>query len=233
MITKQELTDSHEGKNSIFAYLAHDLKTPILAQSKILDLILENRFGAITSPQREVIAELRNSCEYMKHLVQDIISLYKFENHQMILRNEVFCVREVINEVIQELSVLSSAKHLLLTFITETNPSYLTGDRIQIKRCIINLMSNAITYSTENSEIIIKSDKTQNELIFSVMNKSSFLLPEVMESFFDKFKSNHFQGNSGLGLYIVKQIISAHRGSVFVNKIKNNACVFGFKIPVD
>lgn len=235
MITKQKTNKGEviEDKPSVFAYLAHDLKTPIFAQLKILDLILGNNFGEITQAQREIMIELKNSCEYMKNLSQNILSLYSFLNHKMKFQKEIFCPNQVIQEIIQELSVFSEEKNQSLTYITESKSSYLIGDKIQIKRCMINLISNAITYSPVNSEIIIKSDKTENEFIFSVTNKSSYLLPEIIEPFFDKFKTINSQGNSGLGLYIVKQIILACDGNVFAKKNENNSCTFGFKIPVN
>ena len=235
MITKQKVNkeEETEDRQSVFACLAHDLKTPIFAQLKILDLILSNNFGEITHAQREVMIELRNSCVYMKNLSQNILSLYSFLNNQMKLQNEIFCPNEVIKEIIQELSVFSEEKHQWLTYITESGSSCFLGDKIQIKRCMVNLVSNAIAHSPVNSEIIIKSDKTRNEFIFSVTNKSSYPLPETMEMFFDKFKTINSQGSSGLGLYIVKQIILAHNGRVFAKKNENNSCTFGFKIPVN
>lgn len=234
MFTKQKLHTggARESKNTDFACLAHDLKTPISAQIRIIDLILENSFGGITRAQREVLLELRNSCEYMRNLVQNIVSAYSLENNRSYLRKDIFNVRDVISETISELSFLSEEKHQFLTYITESKSSWLMGDKIQIKRCMVNLVSNAITYSPKNSEIIIKSDKSQNEFIFSVTNKSSYLLPCDLEGCFDKFRSGNLYGSSGLGLYVVKKIILAHDGRVFVKRNNNNSCTFGFKMPV-
>ncbi|MBR6163224.1 HAMP domain-containing histidine kinase [bacterium] len=229
MITKQIIKRGEEDKNSDFACLVHDLKTPVSAQARIIDLFLSGSFGTITTAQREVLAELRNSCGYMKNLVQDILFLYSFENRQIALKKEVFDFRELINDIMTELSVLGREKEQILSLITETQNSYFTGDKHQIRRCVVNLISNAIAYAPENSEIIIKFDKTQNELIFSTTNKASYLLPEDLERCFKKFKSCF---GSGLGLYIVKQIISAHRGTVFAKKNKNNSCSLGFILPI-
>ena len=147
MITKQKTDreEVREDKNSVFACLAHDLKTPICAQTKILDLILGNNFGRITRAQREVFLELRKSCVYMENLVRNVVSVYSFENNQMYLRKEYFDVREVINETVSEICSISAEKYQVLTYITESFSSYITADKIQIRRCIVNLVSNAIT----------------------------------------------------------------------------------------
>lgn len=216
-----------EDINTYFVCLVHDLKTPLLAQQKILDLFLNNTFGQITPVQREVLLEFQKSEKYLMNMVSDMLSSYLYENNQVKLKKEIFAFSEFLEEIISENSVLSDEKQIY----SDIKSALVFADKSQIKRAVINLISNAIKYSCKNSEILIKSEIKDNEMIFSITNKSSYLLPKDMENFFEKFRTNN-PYDSGLGLYIVKQIIKAHEGSTFVKTGKDNTCTFGFKVPI-
>lgn len=212
-------------EDTYFACLVHDLKTPIYAQKQIIDLFLNNTFGEITAAQRDVLIEFQKSAEYLGNLISDILSSYLYENGQVRLNKEKFDFSEFTKEIIKELFICKNQIRL------EISPLILCADKAQMKRAIINLVANAVKYSIKDSKILIKAKKINDEIHFKITNKSSYLLPKDMKSFFEKFKTQE-PYNSGLGLYIVKQIITAHKGSVFVRKERGNTCTFGFKIPV-
>lgn len=214
-------------KDTYFACLVHDLKTPLCTQQKIIELFLNNTFGEITPVQREVLTEFQKSAKYLISIVSDMLSSYLYENNQIRLNKELFDFSLFMEEIINELSVCLNGKQIFL----EISPVYLFADKNQIKRTVINLISNAITYSSKNAVIKVKAKIFNGRFIFSINNKSSYLLPKDIKELFEKFRTKNPYG-SGLGLYIVKQIVEAHSGNIFVERGKDNTCTFGFKIPV-
>jgi len=214
-------------EQTYFACLVHDLKTPLLAQERIIELFLNNTFGEINSVQREVLTEFHKSTKYLQGLVVDILSMYLYENNKVRLNKEFFNFDEFVENIINEMSVLSDGKQICSHIL----PVQIFADKTQLKRAVINLISNSIRYSCRNNTILIKSEIINNEIVFSITNKSSYPLPKNLNNFFEKFKTNN-PYSSGLGLYIVEQIINVHEGKIFVKRGKNNTCTFGFKIPV-
>ena len=221
-----KITKQKEDINTYFACLVHDLKTPLCAHQKIIELFLNNTFGKLTPIQRDILTEFQKSTKYLNSIVSDMLSSYLYENNQIRLNKEIFDFALFMEGIINELSVLLNDKQIHF----EVSPIYLFADKTQIKRTVINLISNAITYSHKNAEITVKAKSFNGKFIFSVKNKASYLLPKEIKELFEKFRTKKPYG-SGLGLYIVKQIIEAHNGKIFVKKGKDNTCIFGFKIP--
>ena len=75
------LSELAEIKNFLIETIKHDLKTPVIAQIRILDLLLVGRFGKLSKKQKDIICETLDSCKYMYKILSDIIYAYKFKNN--------------------------------------------------------------------------------------------------------------------------------------------------------
>lgn len=199
------------------ATLIHDLKTPVIAQERALDLLLQNTFGELNNTQAEIISQIKESCGYLKTLVYSTMDNYISEN-----KNQRFNIKELILTVSKDLKYLANDKN----FIFNLEDITINNDTFQFQRVITNLLSNAIKYSYENSDIEIYCKNFNKKIVFEIKNYA----PEVknIEKVFDKFESTT---NSGLGLYLVKQIIEKNNGKVFAKKENDNKYSFGFVIP--
>lgn len=207
------------------ATLIHDLKTPVIAQEKALDLLLQNAFGELNKSQFEIIEQIKDSCNYLKNLVYSAMNIY-LANDNLNLNPEYFNITEAINSILTKIKPIANEKNQ--KFIMDCDNIIVYADKFQIKRVITNLVSNAITYSYSNSLIEISLKQSENNIIFTVINYSNPI--KNIDKVFDKFEST---SNSGLGLFLVKQIIQLHKGSVFAKKDINyeNKYSFGFVIP--
>ena len=110
------------------------------------------------------------------------------------------------------------------------------ADKFQLKRVLINLLSNAINYGNykTNIELILKED--ENNIILNVKNKSDYISNDKILDLYEKFKRKDnirfSKSGSGLGLYLSKQIISGHNGDIFAKSNKEEqSCTFGFSLP--
>ena len=108
------------------------------------------------------------------------------------------------------------------------------ADKLEIKRVITNLIANAISYSAKNSQIEISMEDSNQETIFLVTSHSQVIPKHQLEKLFDKYVSSGSKfkpSGIGLGLYLTKQIITAHDGEVIAESDEINGNTFGFKIP--
>ncbi len=210
--------------------ITHDLKTPTNAQIRALDLLLENTFGELKSEQREIIKEIKNSCRYMNTLIYSILDAYKSEGRY--LSPETFNFTLLVEESIREISYLAGEKEQRISFIKPQNPVFIFGDKTRIKRVIINLISNAIRYGRKNTVIETEVREEKNLLNFTVKNHAKYIEKEKLGLLFEKYKTYGTEktGN-GLGLFLSKQIIQAHKGKMSASSDENNVCTFGFTIP--
>ena len=220
--------------STYIATLIHDLKTPVTAQISAVELLLNNTFGKLNSDQKEILEQIKQSCEYSKNLIYCILDTYLYENGQIKPKPEKFNWNNLINNIINETSALAKEKAQNIVIKSEITEKEIFADKFQIKRAIINLISNAIKYGFSNSTIEIETTQNQKDIIFNVKNCSKYINTEMSENFFSKFVRNKNDKNSmncGLGLYLTKKIISAHNGKVFGECKKTGECNFGFSLP--
>ena len=204
------------------ATLIHDLKNPIIAQEKALDLLLQNYFGKLNQEQTEIIEQIKESCEYLYNLVCSAMNNYRLNS--LSLKKEKFDIDELIKHLIYTNEIVAKSKNQKFKYFSDKNIIF--ADKFQIKRVLENLFSNAIKYSYENSDIEIISQRLNNDFVFIIKNFSKKI--NNLDSVFNKFESTT---NSGIGLYFVKQIIELHKGKVFVKEEDKNKYSFGFVIP--
>mgnify|MGYP004504521433 FL=1 len=222
-------------KNEFIETMTHDLKTPTTTQIKALELLLQGIFGELTEQQKEVINQIKNSCIYMNDLIFTILDTYVLENGKIKLNTAWIDLSSVVNEVINELNWYTKEKVRKFSFEVNEGSKNIYADRLQLKRVVFNIISNAIKYGTPNTEIQISlKDFSEDKIDFQVRNQSEFLTKDDMSNIFDKYKtksnSKITKISTGLGLYLSKQIIEQHHGEIYA-KCVDKECIFGFKLP--
>lgn len=222
-------------KNEFIETLTHDLKTPTVTQIKALDLLLQGYFGKLTDSQNELVNQVKSSCIYMNDLIFTILDTYIIEKGQVKLNLTNINMSDLVKEVLQELKWFAHEKSKTMFVNIESTSNYINADRLQIKRVIFNLVSNAIKYGESDSVVDIVVKDIDNDCIdFQIRNKSTFLTEKDLSNIFDKYKSKSNSKinkvSTGLGLYLSKQIIEKHNGEIYAQCKDNDICIFGFKI---
>lgn len=224
-----------EQRETYIATLSHDLKTPTIAQVRALELMLSGQFGEFNQEQKDMLKLTLDSCNYMYDMVYTLLSTYKFENGDISLNFSSFNFTKVVRESIKELMNLAKENYITIEF-GDFKPVVITADRIEMKRVVVNLLSNAINYAFQNSRIYISCLKVGNNIEFSVKNSSPYIEPSVMNGLFRKYVTHSDKFNKvgvGLGLYLSKKIVEAHCGKIIAKSFKNQSNIFGFSIPLD
>ena len=230
-----DVKEVEERKNTFIATLTHDLKTPTIAQIRALDLLLSETFGKIGDEQKEMLEQIKSSCKYMYDLIFTILDTYLYDNGLTKINPEKFDILDLINETTRGLSNLIAERGQKVVVSAELDSSNIYADKVQIKRVIINLLTNAVTYGFKNSDIEVFITDEDKNLKVEVRNKSEYINEEQMQEIFEKYKhvknSKSIKTSTGLGLYLSKQIVDAHNGKIFAHSNAEKSCSFGFVIP--
>lgn len=233
---KDNEKESEAAKEAFIATLTHDLKTPTFAQMNILNMLLNGNFGKLLNEQHEMIKLMRSSCEYTANLVSTVLDTYRYENGKMKFNFEDFDIVELVSIICKSTEGLALEKQQKMTLVSTEKSCIVKADYIQIKRVLLNLLSNAITYGLKETEVKINIAVKGNQLEFSVTNKSAPISEQELETLFERFKRTKIacsnNASSGLGLYLSKQIISKHNGEIYASSTEDGICVFGFRIPI-
>jgi len=206
-------------KDKFFAMATHDLKTPIYAEIRALEILLKNNENAT---EHDLINEILNSSKYMKNLVENILIKYKSENNKINLQISSYSLEDIIQASIDEVQYLLKDKKQKIRFKNSTKNSICSVDFVEIKRTINNLLSNAHQYAPANSVISIELSDLHDFFHIKITNKTicKFEIPETSKS-----------ANAGLGLYICKKIIELHNGKFQLETPKKDKMQICISLP--
>ena len=221
-------------RETFVASLSHDLKNPTIAQIRALELILKGQFGKIEPAQREIMEMLLDSCKYMNAMLCSVLTTYRNERGTINLKSEHVSVADLASECADEMIYLANDKGINIILNNSADREYVWGDMVQLRRVVMNLLSNSIKYAYPDTELKVNVYNENNMTCFLFENKSPYITPEKRKKIFARYISySKTHSGIGLGLYTSKKIVEAHGGMIFVNSFEEERNIFGFKIPND
>jgi len=209
-------------KTEFLSLASHQLRSPLTSIKGYTSMLMMGDFGAISDKQKEAISHVFDSSVHLTKVVEDLLSVSKIEQGGMQYVMLPFDFEKVAKDLALDLSIIAQKKGLTLTFETDVKSPYvINGDMEKIRQVILNLMDNSIKYTKEGGLItrLIKDEKTK-KIRWSVTDTGMGLTENIIETLFQKFSRG--QGGkmntsgSGLGLYLAKQIVGAHKGHIWV-----------------
>ncbi len=220
-------------KDEYVSKIIHDLENPIVAQITALESFLSTTSEKLSQEERDLIELTLNSCNYMQKLTEIFNSVYRLNFENIKLNYEKFNVTELIKTLIKDLNILLKYCELDIIFDCE-NEIIVNADKAQIKKVIEILLSNAVNYAFKNSTIKIRTSTLNGDFLFEIKNNSLYIEPQILKEVFEKHKTHpslYNKNGVGLGLYLSREIIQAHQGSMIAKSTPENITIFGFKIP--
>ncbi len=222
-------------KEDFVATLTHDLKVPIIAELNALDFLLSGRFGELNEKQIEALKLMKGSNEELIELSETLLETYKLENSSLVLNLQKSDINSFVSDIVEEMRIIASnnSRELIFAPIDFNFEVYI--DKLQMKRVLKNLIINAISFSTFDTQIFISIEKSDNTLLIKVKNFGKGISKDELELVFKKYYSSvkKFRKiGTGLGLYLSNQIVKAHKGSLIVDSIEDDTTTFTVSIPV-
>ena len=221
-------------KEDFVATLTHDLKVPIVAESNMLEFLINGTFGEINDKQRDVLGKMKVSNKELIELVQMLLETYKSNNTTIELYKEETDMNEFLSETVDEMRPLADKNGVKLNFMSPQNTT-LNIDRMQFKRVIKNLIQNALSYSESSNDVDIKTNIQGGDFYISVIDYGKGISPKDINLVFNKYFSTskkYRKIGTGLGLYLSKQIVEAHDGEITVNSEEGVLTEFKIKLSI-
>ena len=179
---------------------------------------------------------IKESCTYMHEMLSNLLCTYKYENGDYTLNLENSNILELIEDVCQELEALLKEKNIHIQIQASEKIKKFMFDRIQIKRVLVNLLGNAITYAYNDTNIEISVLLQKDFVKIQITNYSPYINPSLLKNLFEKYVTHAAKYNKigvGLGLYLSKQIVNAHNGQIGAISFEENKNIFEFTLPLN
>ncbi len=222
-------------RETFVASIGHDLKNPTIAQIRGLELFLKGDFGSLNEEQREILEMILDSCRYMNGMLSSLLATYRNQGGVIKLNFEEFSFTDLVNECVSEMVYVAKDKGVNIIINNKLRYNMVQADRVQIKRVIMNLLSNGIKYAFKNTDLIINTTSKNGNIGFEFENNSPYIPEEKQKSIFAQYVSYasiHKELGIGLGLYASQKIIDGHKGQIYVNSFEDDKNIFGFIIPI-
>lgn len=223
-----------EQKDEFLSIASHELKTPVTSLkgfTQILQMRFENEKN---EPAVNLLSKMDKQVDKLTKLIVDLLDATKIENGQLAFSSENFDFYDLVKEVTEDMQRTTESHKIILE---ESASATFTGDRNRIGQVIINFISNAIKYSPGGDKIIVSFNEENENIKLCVEDFGIGIAKDTQANIFDRFyrvtadKNNTFPG-LGLGLFISREIINRHNGSITVESTEGKGSTFCFTLPV-
>jgi PAS domain S-box-containing protein len=219
-------------KTNFIATVSHELKTPISSIKLSLQLLEKAETGNINEDQKQLIESIKDDSQRLLKITGELLELSQLETGNIKLNIEKSNPYEIINYATEAVKVQAEQKLIELVVETEQNLPDIKADSEKTAWVLINFLTNAITYSSENSKILIQLKNENNQVVFQVIDTGKGIDNRYKTKVFDKYfqvPGSHKSG-TGLGLAISKEFIEAQNGTIGVESELGLGSTFYFKL---
>lgn len=221
-MANERLKELDRLKSEFVSIASHQLRSPLTALKGYASLVLDGTLGAISGGVKDAVQKIFDSSNLMALSVEDFLNVSRIEQGRMKYEFAAVDLHKLVQTAVEELYPTVKNKGLKLDFETDGASGYSAkADVGKLKQVIGNLLDNAIKY-TPSGSITVRLFKTENgkKVRVSIKDNGVGIPKETLGKLFDKFvrakNANHVNTTgTGLGLYVAKQLIEAHRGKIW------------------
>jgi signal transduction histidine kinase len=216
--------------------VAHDLRSPlstVVGLASVIELT-----GPLNNEQKDLLGRMRGVCDDGNALIRDLMEINKIEDPNQEVRVEEIDVRNFIEEAISNYSVPLKQKQLTLQCSYQIEPGeYLTMDPVCLVRILDNLLTNSIKFSPIGKSIFITVTSDTKNFTIAIQDQGPGFHPNDLPHLFKKFKKlsarpTAGEGSTGLGLSIVKALVTKSRGEISVESEWGKGATFTLRFPI-
>jgi two-component system CheB/CheR fusion protein len=220
-----------ERKDEFIGVASHELKTPLTSLKGYLQLMdLQNN---IPDPVKSYISKANISLVKLERLVDELLDVSKIKAGKLEFSKQIFNLSELINQCVENSSIM----YPLFTIKKELQENIMVmGNEERIEQVFMNLINNAVKYSPESKDIVVRAEADGKSAKVSVIDFGVGMSEQDQKLVFERFYrangNNYLIPGLGMGLYIASEIIKEHKGDINVKSKLNEGCVFTFSLPL-
>jgi heavy metal sensor kinase len=232
------LSQSFERQQRFMADASHELRTPVAILRGEAEVALSQQARSVEE-YRESLGVLHQEAERLTHIVEDLFTLTRADAGQYPLQPRDFYLDELLAECAHSARTLALAKKISLN-LEETSESPVHADESLLRRMILNLLDNAIKYTSEGGRVTVACRRAGEEYVLSIMDTGGGIPADLQARIFERFfradkarsRAENDGGGAGLGLSISRWIAEAHHGRLELTRSDSIGSTFTAYLPV-
>jgi PAS domain S-box-containing protein len=224
-------------RTDFIATISHEFKTPLTSIMMGTDLMLGDGIGILNDEQIEIINTIKEDGERLSTLVNDLLELTRIESGKTVFKIEPCRIDGIIESSIKQFYHIAEKKDVSLYFECDENLPRVKADYEKITWVINNLISNALKYTNAGDEIAVSAFVKGVKMHVKVKDTGVGIPEEYLDKIFEKFvqvKGGDLEvRGTGLGLAVVKEIISIHNGTIWCESRLDSGSIFTFTLEIN
>ena len=221
-------------RRQLIADVSHELRTPLTAIKGSMEGLIDGVLPADHNTYESVYRE----ADRLQRLVEDLQELSRVESGGIKLALKPISINSLIKNALQRMRPAFDEKKVKLESEIQDKLPRVKADEDRLLQVIINLLSNALQFTTSKGRVKVSADKNKNDLIVSIADNGIGIKPQDLEHIFERFyradksRSRQEGGGSGIGLTIAQSLVHAHAGRIWVeSEGEGKGSIFYFSLP--
>ena len=233
---------AEQAKSDFTAQIVHDLRGPLSGIQGTLEFVLSQEGTKLDSMYTDLLNEAQRESERMMNLINEILDFSKIQSGSFVVESEPIRVAGLLKRAVRSLQSVASRDEIFLISAHGRDVPQILGSVEKLTQAIINLISNSLKFTPKKGLIsvgaqIIRNGEMPDAIVITVTDSGMGIKASELKKLFEKYKqtgNKSFRGGggTGLGLYIVKQIVEAHGGEVSVASVEGIGTSMVLKLPV-
>lgn len=222
-------------RDDFVATLTHDLKNPLIGSIRILSFLLDEKTGIKDENLVTLLSSLAHSNQHMLDLISDLLEVYRYEAGQEQLQFLPVDLKALVEELTRHLLATSIVSHVHLKSVFPQDDNTIMADSKSMQRVLANLLSNALKFTDDGGEVVVSGDRFGDEYILEVKDTGTGISEKERKQLFERFSQGasgrKHQSGTGLGLYLSRQIVERHAGTITCESEVGLGTVFRICLP--
>jgi signal transduction histidine kinase len=234
-VAYEELKENDRLKDELVQNVSHELRTPLTFVRGYVDLLLEGAMGTISPEQENALQIIARKSSEITRLVEDIMSLQRIDRSNLV--REQFYMSDFLQSVVELHRMSARERGLNLLFELSGEGGIVEADKGRITQVLDNLIGNAMKFSPDGGTITVKMVRRPEDVMVSISDEGIGIPEAKLIRVFERFyqvdgSSRRRFGGTGIGLALVKRIVEAHDGEIWVESKESHGSSFFFTLPL-
>lgn len=236
-----ELKALDKAKDEFISMASHQLRTPLTAVRGYTSMVMDGDFGDVSAEQKDTLKQAFDAATRMTRLVDDLLNVSRIQSGKFRIERAPVDLNKVLPEEISLLDTTAKTKKVSITFNPPKTPvPSILIDEGKTRQCLMNLMDNAIYYSSTaagGGKVQVYLENDADNVIFRVVDNGIGVPKAQQAKLFNKFyRAPNAQktrpDGTGLGLFLVGKVVSSQGGEIIFESEEGKGSTFGFKLPI-
>ena len=233
----RELTvQAYQAKSEFLSVVSHELRTPLTSMVGALQLLDQDSARKLSELDRELLSVARRNSDRLLILINDLLDFQALDAGRLRLRRAPVLVTDLISDALHGVEGIAATRRIKISLTSSGAGLRTIGDHDRLVQVVINVLSNAIKFSPNDSKVTIDSAYDGDELVISVSDQGKGISDGAKERVFEALtqvdsSDRRLFGGTGLGMAISKMIMEAHQGSIDYSSELGVGTTFTLRLP--